>query len=125
MPADVVGRRGTEVCPQRLDPRPVRRGSGVLPSSAPEHEKAPTPGPIRKLIGQAALADTGFATDQNQVAATAGGLVNQVRQLAELAIATDEASPDLLQGAHNFHSIGARGSGEYEQNVPVRIVASR
>jgi hypothetical protein len=97
-----VGGTGADVVPndarvlraqvrsKRLDPGPVRRRAAGLPAPSPEHAEAARRGAAGQLVGQAALADAGFAGEEDEPPAAAERLVERGDQLGELALAADE-----------------------------------
>ena len=91
----VVGRPVPNERPQRLHPRPVRRRSGILPATAPEHSIAERRGAGRQLVGEAALADAGLATDQHGAAMARARFIEQAQQLAQLSLAAYELTSTL------------------------------
>src|SRR5262245_28864377 len=109
MAANRLRRRGADIGAQHLDPGPVGRRAGALPSGAPKHEEASVAGSVHERTGQPALADPWFATHEHKVAATGRRLVEERRQFGELAIATDEPRPEVLDG----HPLAPPGRGAY------------
>ncbi len=88
---------------QNLNPGPVRRRSAMLPASAPEHAQAFLPGVRRRLLGEPALADPGFAREREQAAATRNRAVDSASNLGQLAAPADERLP-AANGVHVTHT---------------------
>ena len=66
LPAHRVRIGLAHVRPQHLDPRPVRRRARVLPSSAPQGDESAVAGVRRHLVREAALADAGLPSDEDE-----------------------------------------------------------
>src|SRR5690606_24714181 len=79
-----------QVPPERLAPRPVRRGAGDLPAPSPQHPRARRRGARRELRDQPRLADTRIPGDDEETAVPLGGRGPGGPELAPLLDAADE-----------------------------------
>ena len=75
---------------QRLHPGPVGRGAARLPAAAHQDAGAPPSGVRRHLLGQAALADSRLAGEQEEAGAPGVRRLDPRQQRGELLLAPDE-----------------------------------
>jgi hypothetical protein len=75
---------------KRLHPRPVGRRAPGLPATPPEDACRSGTRTFGELVGQAALADSGFAGNEEQPAAPPERVIQPGREGVELALAPDE-----------------------------------
>ena len=79
-----------QIAPQRLDPRPVRRGAARLPAAPDQDLRLAPPRPGGELLDKPALADAGLARDEQDAPATAEGGAQGVVEGRELARSAHE-----------------------------------
>jgi hypothetical protein len=113
----------SHVGPERLHPGPVGGRAARLPAAADQHPRPPRVGLGDQLLGEAALANTGLARDQQEAAAAGEGIIEIPDQLSQLTLAAHErASGALRRGLGRRRlSRGQLESGVLREDRPLEL----
>ena len=99
---NLARRRRIDKLAQDLHPRPVRRSAGFLVTTAPNNERPLVFCGVCKRFGAAAFADSGLATEHEDLAAPAKHLVERAFEETELFCAPHEGRVDAAGGPHGI-----------------------
>jgi hypothetical protein len=87
---ELAGRHRTGERADRLHPRPVGRGSAVLPAASPGNHRAGAGRGAGRPLDESRLPDARLAADEERPAAPGARRLERAEQLVELPIAPDE-----------------------------------